>query len=133
LESIQQENKLKRRRSEYFVTAESAAALTPSELLREAEVELMDDESGYRRTKAYVEKTTIAQANDGSMAGSSWTRDDWSVLNRCYRRVKRASHQKGKAREGLGGDDIDVDEVIDAFIFKKGITQEELQGERWAR
>lgn len=36
-------------------------------------------------------------------------------------------------REASTVDELDVDRVIDSFVFKKGITQEELKDGKWAR
>lgn len=123
---------MKRRRSQYFATAESAAALTPDELLREAELELYDEKEERHRARSNA-ATTPGVSNEEASTEPRWNRDDWAVLNRCYRRVKRSAREKGKMREASTVDELDVDRVIDSFVFKKGITQEDLKDGKWAR
>ena len=119
-------NKLKRRRSQYFVSAEAASVLTPAELIKEAELELMDEE--LERRQSEVMRQTIAPA---SMVVSSedldWNRDDWAVLNRCYHKSMKQHKAKGKGREDGVGNDVDVQAVFDLLVFKRGLTKAQLR------
>lgn len=129
-------NKLKRRRSEYFASAQAAASLDPSQLIREAELELESSLDGEQEQQTFHDLSvarvseiptfpSLERTDDGS-----WSRSDWSVLNKCYRRVKKDF--KGKAREESSLDLVSVTKVVDMFAFKMGLQGHDLSG-KWDR
>jgi hypothetical protein len=123
-------NKLKRRRSQYFVSAEAASVLSPAELIREAELELTD-ESDHEHQAQTVTAESRAQSNGTDPEDFTWSKDDWKILHRCYRKTQKSARAKGKGSEADEVDEINVENVKNQFVFKKGITQAQLREGKW--
>lgn len=131
---------MKRRRSKHFATLESASALTPDELLREAELELIGSEEMQRfRTRSSTPGSATDTADHQAETHVSkaptvlwaWQKQDWKDLERAFKHVHRSLGNKGRTVQGKSTR-VSEEKVIECLMGRKGINEWQLSGD-WTR